>query len=97
MGILSIRKVTAQAAMLMEWFEGHVLLTFHNRILPVDTAVALQCAKLNLPNRRSERDALISATALVHGLALVTRNVADFTGTDAAVVNPWEPLSRPGS
>jgi predicted nucleic acid-binding protein len=97
MGILSMWKDTAQATMLREWFDGHVLPTFHNRILPVDTAVALQCAKLHVPDRRSERDALIAATALVHGLAVVTRNVADFAGTGVAVMNPWEPLSLPGS
>jgi hypothetical protein len=44
-----------------------------------------------VPDRQGERDALIAATALVHGMAVVTRNVADFTATGVALVNPWRP------
>lgn len=53
--------------------------------------VARRCAKLHVPDKRSERDALIAATALVHGLTVVTRNVADFEATGASLLNPWEP------
>ena len=42
-----------------------------------------------VPNPRSDRDALIAATALVHGMTVVTRNVSDFQATGVAVVNPW--------
>ncbi|GAU05631.1 plasmid stabilization protein [Burkholderia stabilis] len=59
-------------------------------MLPVDTAVAQKCARLHVPDRRSERDALIAATALVHGMTVVTRNVADFAATGVAIVNPWD-------
>jgi predicted nucleic acid-binding protein len=52
--------------------------------------VARRCATLHVPDPRGERDALIAATALVHGLAVATRNVADFRATGVAIVNPWE-------
>jgi hypothetical protein len=58
--------------------DRHVLPTFSGRILPIDTAVAQRCAMLHVPNPRSDRDALIAATALVHGLIVATRNVAGF-------------------
>ncbi len=66
-----------------------MLPTFSGRILAIDTDVARRCATLHVPNPRSDRDALIAATALVHGLTVVTRNVADFERTGVGVVNPW--------
>lgn len=92
LGVLSIeRKDAVQGAMLRSWFEQHVLPEFSTRTLPVDTAVALRCAGLHVPDKRGERDALIAATALVHGMAVVTRNADDFKPTGVTVVNPWEP------
>lgn len=92
LGVLSIeRKDPTQGAMLRAWLEQHVLPEFSARTLPVDTAVAQRCARLHVPDKRSERDALIAATALVHGMAVVTRNVADFKPTGVMIVNPWEP------
>ena len=67
----------------------HVLPTFSGRILAIDTTVAQRCAALHVPNPRSDRDALIAATALVHGLTVATRNVADFEGMGVDVLNPW--------
>ncbi|MCB5362259.1 type II toxin-antitoxin system VapC family toxin [Pusillimonas sp. CC-YST705] len=96
LGVLSIeRKDAAQGAMLRLWLEHHVLPEFSGRTLPIDTAVAQRCARLHVPDKRGERDALIAATALVHGMAVVTRNVADFKPTGVAIVNPWEPSPRP--
>lgn len=93
LGVLSIeRKDATQGAMLRAWLEQHVLPEFSRRMLPIDTAVAQRCARLHVPDQRGERDALIAATALVHGMALVTRNVADFKPTGVTIVNPWEPL-----
>lgn len=63
--------------------------TFAQRTLAVDTAVARRCASLHVPDKRSERNALIAATALVHGMAVVTRNVADMQATGAQIINPW--------
>ncbi|TNY30324.1 VapC toxin family PIN domain ribonuclease [Thermomonas haemolytica] len=92
LGVLSIeRKDATQGALLRTWLEQHVLPEFSSRTLPVDTAVALRCARLHAPDKRGKRDALIAATALVHGMTVVTRNVADFKPTGVAIVNPWDP------
>jgi predicted nucleic acid-binding protein len=91
LGVLSIeRKDATQGALLRSWLEQHVLPEFSGRTLPVDTAVAQRCARLHVPDKRSERDALIAATALVHGMTVITRNVADFLPTGVAIINPWE-------
>jgi len=91
LGILSMeRKDARQGALLRYWLEQHVLPEFTARTLPVDTAVALRCAKLHVPDKRGERDALIAATALVHGMTVVTRNIADFQPTGVTTFNPWE-------
>ena len=71
------------------WLDHHVLPTFPNRVLPVDIAVAQRCARLHIPNPCAERDALIAATALVQGMTVVTRNVADFIATGVPIFNPW--------
>lgn len=90
MGVLQIeRRDPTQGAMLRAWLDGHVLPAFSGRILAVDTAVALRCAKLHVPDPRADRDALIAATALVHAMTVVTRNVADFRFTGVEVFNPW--------
>jgi hypothetical protein len=79
-----------QGAILRHWLDRKLLPAFVGRILPVDTTVVQQCAALQVPNLRPERDALIAATALVHGMTVVTRNVADFKPTGVSILNPWE-------
>lgn len=94
LGVLLIeRRDRLQGAVLRTWMDGHVLPAFAGRILAIDTAVARRCAQLHVPNPKSERDAFIAATALVHGMTVVTRNVADFASTDVATLNPWEASS----
>lgn len=88
--LLIARRDTKQGALLRTWIDDHVLPGFDGRILPADTAVALRCAQLHVPDPRAERDAWIAATALVHGLTLVTRNVKDFAATGVALLNPWQ-------
>ena len=88
--LLVERRDRKQGAILRAWIDGHVLPSFPGRILAIDTVVALRCASLNVPNPRSDRDALIAATALVHGMTVVTRNVSHFQATGVTVVNPWQ-------
>jgi predicted nucleic acid-binding protein len=88
--LLSERKDSAQGAILRSWLTTHVLPSFSDRIIAIDVAIAQRCAKLHVPNPRSERDAIIAATALVHGMTVVTRNVEDFTPTGVEILNPWE-------
>lgn len=89
LGVLSIERKDAAGAMLRSWLEQHVLPEFSGRTLPIDTAVAQRCARFHVPDKRGERDAIIAATALVHGMTVVTRNVADFQSTGAIILNPW--------
>ena len=84
------RRDQAQGAILRAWIDNKVLPAFEGRILPVDTLVAQRCARLHVPDRRGERDALIAATALVHRLKVATRNVADFQPMGVDLLNPWE-------
>src|SRR5215471_11943389 len=86
--LLVERRDRKQGAILRAWIDGHVLPAFSGRILAIDTAVAQRCASLHLPNPRSDRDALIAATALVHGMTVATRNVNNFQATGVGVVNP---------
>ena len=91
-GILLIeRRDPAQGAVLRSWLNTHVFPAFSERILPVDTAVAQCCAKLHVPDPLSDRDALIAATALIHGLTVVTRNSIDFVATGVELLDPWGP------
>ena len=83
------RSDLVQGSLLRTWLDGHVLPAFQGRVLPVDTAVALRCAKLHIPDPRAERDALFAATAMVHGMTVVTRNVSDFVATGVSLLNPW--------
>lgn len=89
-GVLLIeRRDPQQGSRLRGWLERHVLEPFETRILPIDTAIARRCAALQVPDPRPERDALIAATALTHGLTVVTRNVRDFEPMGVALLNPW--------
>jgi toxin FitB len=88
--LLMARRDAARGALLRAWIDSQVLPAFAGRILPVDTAVAQRCARLHVPDPRAERDALIAATALVHGLKVVTRNVSDFEPMGVGLINPWD-------
>lgn len=89
-GILAKERVDAPTgAILRTWFQNDVLTPFADRIVPIDTDVALRCAALHVPDPQPERDGLIAATALVHSMTVVTRNVGDFEPTGVALLNPW--------
>ncbi len=84
------RKDSAQGAILRAWLAAQVLPQFAGRVLPLDQTVALRCAQLHVPDHCAERDAIIAATALVHGMTVVTRNTADFAAMGVKFFNPWE-------
>ena len=90
--LLAERRDPSQGTVLRAWLNDQVLPAFNDRILTVDIAVAQRSARLHVPNPRPVRDGLIAATALVHGMTVVTRNVADFEPAGVAVVNPWAPV-----
>lgn len=84
------RRDAARGARLRRWLDRVVRPGFSGRVLPMDDAVAVACAGLHVPDPVSERDGWIAATALTHGLTVVTRNVADFAATGVDVLNPWD-------
>ena len=89
-GVLALeRRTPPQGQALRMWLSG-VRASFAGRILPFTGQTAVLCASLHVPNPRADRDAMIAATALEHGMAVVTRNVADFAGTGVQLVNPFE-------
>lgn len=93
LGVLQIeRRDAVAAAKLRAWLDGRILPEFLGRTLPIDATVALRCASLHVPDPRPERDALIAATALVHGLTVVSSNAADFEPTGVVLLNPWLPM-----
>jgi len=93
-GVLLIeRRDGAQGAILRGWLENQVLPAFAGRILPVDTAVARRSAALHVPDPHPARDALITATGLVHSMTIVTRNIMDFSYAGVRLINPWEASS----
>jgi predicted nucleic acid-binding protein len=87
--LLAERRDPSQGAVFRSWLNGHVIPAFDGRILVVDTAVVQRSARLNVPDPHPVRDGLIAATALVHGMTVVTRNVADFVPTGVLTLNPW--------
>ena len=89
--LLAEHRDPSRGAVLRAWLHSQVLPAFAGRVLAVDTAIAQRSARLHVPNPRPLRDGLIAATALVHGMTVVTRNVADFEPTGVSFLNPWTP------
>lgn len=88
--LLMERRDPTQGRALRNWMNEQVVVGFVGRILAMDAQVSLRCAALHVPDPRPEMDAIIAATALVHGLTVVTRNVADFEPMGVPVLNPWQ-------
>jgi predicted nucleic acid-binding protein len=88
--LLTERSDAAQGAVLRTWLDQSVAAAFADRVLVVDEDVARRAASLHVPNPAPFRDALIGGTALVHGMAVVTRDRKDFERFDGLeIVNPW--------
>lgn len=91
LGVVRVeRRDPAQGKSLRHWLDHIVKPGFTGRVLAMDSAVAVACAAMHVPDPVSERDGWIAATALAHGLTVVTRNVADFEATGVLILNPWE-------
>jgi toxin FitB len=89
MGIQALeRKTPPQGSALRIWLNS-VRLGFSGRILAFTENTAPICAALHIPNPRSDRDAMIAATAIEHGFTVVTRNEIDFVQTGVTIINPW--------
>ena len=88
-GIESVRRRDMPSALALEQWLMRVVSTYGARILPVDRRVADQWGRLSVPNRLPVVDGLLAATALVHDLTLVSRNVRDLERTGARLLNPW--------
>jgi predicted nucleic acid-binding protein len=94
-GIERQRRLDPQfAARLTAWIDL-ILRTYEGRILPVDIAVARQWGRLSQQISNKGLDLAIAATALERGLTVVTRNVSDFEGTGASVLDPFGSRIRP--
>lgn len=88
--LLAERADPEKGALLRSWLDRSVVPAFAMRVLPIDDDVAIRAAALHVPDPAPFRDALIGATALVHGMTVVTRNVVDFQRFEGLhVLNPW--------
>ena len=82
-------KDAAASRYLTIWAE-QVRNEFAERVIGIDEAIALEWGRVAAIRTRGVADGLIAATAIVHGLTVATRNIADFADTGASVVDPWE-------
>ena len=90
-GVIGARRKNPEfSQVLNEWYEMQVKPAFHNRVIPIDLSVSECCSILLNQRTRPLADALIAATANVHGLTLATRNTPDFADTGIDIVNPWK-------
>jgi toxin FitB len=86
--ILLKDKDPIRSAKIAGWLQV-VRASYGERIIAVTDQVALEWGRLSATEKRGDVDELIAATALVHGLILVTRNVTDFAKIGVTMVNPW--------
>jgi predicted nucleic acid-binding protein len=88
-GIEALRRRDPGRAWAPQLWLRELVTTYNDRILPVSVAVAEQWGKLGVPDRLPAVDALLAATARVHDLTIVTRNVKDFQRAGVPILNPF--------
>lgn len=89
-GVALRQKSDPQAAAHLAWWLETLRHDHASRILPITDRIAIEWGRLAALRPRGDADGLIAATAVVHDLIIVTRNVRDFDDTRVSVVNPWE-------
>jgi hypothetical protein len=85
---LVARRDKPQAEALERWYAS-VRARLENRVLVVDEPIMMVWSKISAPNMLPAYDGLIAATALVHGMTVVTRNALDYRRAGVDVINPW--------
>jgi toxin FitB len=83
------RRDAATGRVLERWLDD-MRVQYRDRILSVDAAIAETWGRLSADRPRAFVDTLLAATALVHGMTLVTRNLRDVADTGVKLLNPWE-------
>jgi len=86
------RKDTSQAELLEQWLRG-LQVTYADHIVDVDTGIADQWGRLNVPDPLPVIDGLLAASAKARGWTLVTRNTADLARCGVPIINPFDPSS----
>ena len=87
--LLAERRDPTQGKLLRHWVNNYVLEVFSERLLDITPQIAISSAQFCVPNPKPINDMLIAATASVHNMTVVTRNIADFEGTGVKLFNPW--------
>lgn len=88
-GVVRLRRRDPQQAAVHETWLAELRRRYSDRILPITDAIALEWGRLNAGDPLPVVDGLMAATARVHGLTLVTRNVDDFARSEVPVLNPF--------
>jgi predicted nucleic acid-binding protein len=89
---LKVQQDPMAGEILRRWMVEKVQPSFEGRVLAVDAAVAIENAGYHVSDPRPLADSLIAATARIHNLYVVTRNVKDFEPFEAyglRILNPW--------
>jgi predicted nucleic acid-binding protein len=93
-GIEGIRRRDPRAAAALERWLDNLVRAHSDRLLPVDAATADEWGRLDARGSLPVVDGLLAATALVHGLTLVTRNLKDVVSTGVDLLDPFAPAAR---
>jgi predicted nucleic acid-binding protein len=88
-GIERLRRRDPAQAVRLEQRLALVRAGFAERILPISVAIAERWGRINVPDAFPTVDGLLAATALEHGLTLVTRNVHDVERSGVSLLNPF--------